>query len=53
MAEAILNDVHASSMFDLRGVVAVVTGGGSVSYLPLCPVMIGTRAWTADLCCAL
>ena len=31
MAEAILEQVHATSMFDLRGVVAVVTGGGTVS----------------------
>ena len=31
MAEAILDQVNASNMFDLRGVVAVVTGGGSVS----------------------
>lgn len=31
MAETILNQVHASHMFDLRGVVAVVTGGGTVS----------------------
>ena len=30
MAEEILNQVHVSNMFDLRGVVAVVTGGGSV-----------------------
>ena len=31
MAEAILNEVNVSSMFNLQGVVAVVTGGGSVS----------------------
>lgn len=31
MAEDILNQVHASDLFDLRGVVAVVTGGGTVS----------------------
>ena len=30
MAEEILNQVHVSNMFNLRGVVAVVTGGGSV-----------------------
>ena len=30
MAEAILDQVHATNMFDLRGVVAVVTGGGTV-----------------------
>lgn len=34
MAEEILNEVHMSNMFDLRGVVAVVTGGGTVSILP-------------------
>lgn len=31
MAEAILNQVDVKNMFDLRGVVAVVTGGGTVS----------------------
>lgn len=31
MAEAVLNQVNVVNMFDLRGVVAVVTGGGSVS----------------------
>ena len=31
MAEAILEQVDVKHMFDLRGVVAVVTGGGSVS----------------------
>lgn len=31
MAEAILDQVHVSNMFNLRGIVAVVTGGGSVS----------------------
>jgi hypothetical protein len=31
MADAILNQVHVTNMFDLRGVVAVVTGGGTVS----------------------
>ncbi len=31
MAETILNEVNVANMFDLRGVVAVVTGGGSVS----------------------
>lgn len=36
MADAILNEVHVSHMFDLRGVVAVVTGGGSVS----CPIQL-------------
>ena len=30
MADAVLSQVHATNMFDLRGVVAVVTGGGSV-----------------------
>lgn len=30
MAEAILDQVHVSNLFDLRGVVAVVTGGGTV-----------------------
>ncbi|THH00112.1 hypothetical protein EW026_g2366 [Hermanssonia centrifuga] len=29
MAEAILDQVHVSNMFNLRGIVAVVTGGGS------------------------
>lgn len=31
MAEAVLNQVDVKNMFDLRGVVAVVTGGGTVS----------------------
>lgn len=30
MAEAVLNQVSVTNMFDLRGVVAVVTGGGTV-----------------------
>ena len=30
-ASAILNTLTASNIFDLRGVVAVVTGGGTVS----------------------
>ena len=30
MADAILDEVNVGSMFDLRGVVAVVTGGGTV-----------------------
>ncbi|KAI0692879.1 NAD-P-binding protein [Cytidiella melzeri] len=29
MADALLNEVHVTNMFDLRGVVAVVTGGGT------------------------
>lgn len=32
MADAILKDVHASRLFDLQGLVAVVTGGASVGY---------------------
>ena len=31
MAEAILDEVNVKNLFDLRGVVAVVTGGGTVS----------------------
>ena len=31
MADAILDQVHVSNMFNMEGVVAVVTGGGSVS----------------------
>lgn len=34
MAEVILDRLSASNIFDLRGVVAVVTGGGTVrSYI--------------------
>lgn len=33
MAEAILDHLTAINIFDLRGVVAVVTGGGTVSPL--------------------
>jgi hypothetical protein len=32
MADLILNQVSVNHMFDLRGVVAVVTGGGTVSF---------------------
>lgn len=35
MADAILDQVNVSSMFDLRGTVAVVTGGGTVSDCPV------------------
>lgn len=31
MAEEVLDHLKAQSMFDLKGVVAVVTGGGTVS----------------------
>lgn len=31
MADTILNELNASKLFDLQGVVAVVTGGGTVS----------------------
>ncbi len=30
-AEAVLDKLTASNIFDLRGVIAVVTGGGTVS----------------------
>ena len=30
MADSVLQSLSASSLFDLRGVVAVVTGGGTV-----------------------
>ena len=31
MADAVLNDLTSGNLFDLSGVVAVVTGGGTVS----------------------
>lgn len=30
MADVVLNNLSASNIFDLRGVIAVVTGGGTV-----------------------
>ena len=33
MADSVLQSLSASSLFDLRGVVAVVTGGGTVRQL--------------------
>ncbi|KAK7016305.1 NAD(P)-binding protein [Favolaschia claudopus] len=36
MADAILQSLTASNVFDLRGVVAVVTGGGKASYQTSC-----------------
>ena len=32
MADTVLTELSATSLFDLSGVVAVVTGGGTVSY---------------------
>ena len=52
MAEAILNEVNAASMFNLRGVVAVVTGGATVStsqHITLRKFMIcNTGNWAHD-----
>lgn len=44
MAEAILNEVNVSNMFDLRGVVAVVTGGGSGIGLMISSTLISNGA---------
>lgn len=35
-AEAVLTSLTASSLFNMNGVVAVVTGGGSVGAIPNC-----------------
>ena len=40
MADEILSEVHVSNLFDLRGVVAVVTGGGSVRPLAFYSVAV-------------
>ena len=39
MADAVLHDLTSTNLFDLSGVVAVVTGGGTVS-LRLSPFVI-------------
>ncbi|GJE85311.1 SDR family oxidoreductase [Phanerochaete sordida] len=44
MAEAILKEVHVSSMFDLRGVVAVVTGGATGIGLMISTTLISNGA---------
>ena len=41
MASRVLGDLTASSLFDLTGVVAVVTGGGTVRFLLLTVFRIG------------
>ncbi|THH00109.1 hypothetical protein EW026_g2365 [Hermanssonia centrifuga] len=44
MAETILNEVNVANMFDLRGVVAVVTGGGSGIGLMMSTTLISNGA---------
>ncbi|KAI0346722.1 NAD-P-binding protein [Trametopsis cervina] len=44
MADAILNQVHAKNMFDLRGVVAVVTGGGTGIGLMMSSTLVSNGA---------
>lgn len=45
MADSILNHLSAKNIFDLEGIVAVVTGGGSVSLASGCDVSILTSFW--------
>ena len=48
MADAVLQDLHASGLFDLTGVVAVVTGGGTVSAMTMQVYLRTiTHLWTA------
>lgn len=45
MADAVLNHLSASNIFDLSGVIAVVTGGGTVSislHQPRCDSLTST-----------
>ncbi|KAI0084062.1 NAD-P-binding protein [Irpex rosettiformis] len=44
MAEAILNQVHVSNLFDLHGVVAVVTGGGTGIGLMITTTLVSNGA---------
>ena len=41
MADTVLTELSATSLFDLSGVVAVVTGGGTVSYDDTFSVSLG------------
>lgn len=40
MADSILSELNAANLFDLRGVVAVVTGGGTVRAISVSVSMI-------------